>query len=633
MAFDAVSGGHAVKSAAQARLKRAFEWHQQGRLDQALGVYEALLAEHPENFDLLHLSGVLLTQKGLLERAGELLRKAVGLRPDHRDARTNLMRWCEKAQQWQQALTQLHWLCEHEPSEPDFWFRKGTVERRLKLNDQAAKSFAQALKLKPVFPQACYNLGNTLMDLQDIEAAIAAYQQAVEQSPQQPEVRFNLGTALLRVGRLQQAIHVFEELIALAPQHYDAHVNLGTVCRDLGNTSRAIELFEFALGIDQGRVEAPNNLASALADTGETEAALRVLDQALERAPCSVLLLSSKGSLLKRMGRIREAIKTYSLAVLIAPEDVEVRTSRSLCLLLDGQLAEGFFEYEWRWKSPDLADIVPQYDKPLWLGQGSLAGKKILLRWEQGLGDTIQFCRYAAILDRMGAEVILVVQPELLGLMKLAKGRGTLLAQGMPLPEFDCYCPLLSLPLALGTTLETIPADIPYIQADQAKVQHWRKKLGEAGGPLIGLAWSGRKEHKNDKNRSIPLAELIRYLPKGPRWMVLQKDLRDGDKEALLQRQDIVFLGDELHDFSDTAALCECMDLVVSVDTSVAHLAGAMGKPLYLLLPHVPDWRWLMDGVRTKWYPTAETIRFQRYEEISVIQSYIADRCNKNEFW
>jgi len=282
-------------------------------------------------------------------------------------------------------------------------------------------------------------------------------------------------------------------------------------------------------------------------------------------------------------------------------------------LLLTGQLLAGWAHYEGRFTNPDLHMVAKHAQYPAWRGHESVDGKTVLLHCEQGYGDTLQFCRYASAVAVRGARVVLEVQAPLLGLVESLPGVAQLVPEGadpVALGErIDFQCPLLSLPLAFHTDLDTIPAQVPYLRANASKVRAWQARLGPAQRPRVGLAWSGSTGHKEDRKRSIVLAQLLAHLPQGLDYVSLQKEVRPADLAALQASANIQHFADELHAFDDTAALLECLDWVVSVDTSVAHLAGALGKPVWVLLPFVPDWRWLLNRDTSPWYPQAVLYR------------------------
>ncbi len=314
--------------------------------------------------------------------------------------------------------------------------------------------------------------------------------------------------------------------------------------------------------------------------------------------------LSSRGLALQALGRHQDALADYAKAITLAPGYVDAHFNEALALLTVGDYARGFVEYEWRWKRAAIARR--SIGKPLWLGEYPIGRKAILLHAEQGLGDTIQFARYAPLLAEGGASVMLEVQSELKDLLSGLAGV-RVFARGEALPAFDVHCPLGSLPLALKTTLQTVPAGIPYLRASEERLAKWRPRLDVLPGKRVALAWAGNPNHINDRNRSIALARLAPLLSApGVSVVGVQREVPQGDRAALAG---MTHLGDELADFQDTAAVLALCDLVISVDTSVAHLAGAMGRPLWVLLPFWPDWRWTLDGARSPWYPDARLYR------------------------
>ena len=282
-----------------------------------------------------------------------------------------------------------------------------------------------------------------------------------------------------------------------------------------------------------------------------------------------------------------------------------------MALLFCGNFESGWSSYEWRWKNAQRLGIGESrhFSQPLWLGQESIKGKLILLHSEGGLGDTLHFCRYASQVAALGATVYLEVQAPLLDLLTNLEGVSQLIALGSVLPPFDYHCPLMSLPLAFKTTLKTIPADSRYLHSDQSMVMRWRSLLQEEGGPCIGLVWSGNPNNAIDSRRSIPLADWVAHLPVEFRYFCLQKDVREDDRKVLRSSPFIHSFNDGSLDFPNTAALCDCMDIVISVDTSVAHLSAALGRRTWILLPNLPDWRWLRDREDSPWYPSAKLYR------------------------
>jgi hypothetical protein len=296
----------------------------------------------------------------------------------------------------------------------------------------------------------------------------------------------------------------------------------------------------------------------------------------------------------------------------LQPDYADAHWNEALLRLVRGDFSRGWAKYQWRWKSESLGVSKRNFLQPLWLGAEAIDGTTILLHSEQGFGDTIQFCRYVPLVAARGARVILEVESPLHEIMTNLAGATQVISRGDALPDFDFQCPLPSLPLAFGTRLETIPAATAYLRAPDQTLKNWQARLGPKARPRIGLVWSGRPAHKNDQNRSISLRSLLPLLDIEATFVSLQKDVRSDDAAVLKERNDVLNFGDELKDFSNTAALILQLDLVISVDTSVAHLAGALGAPVWILLPYSPDWRWLLDRDDSPWYPSVRLFRQQQ---------------------
>ena len=378
---------------------------------------------------------------------------------------------------------------------------------------------------------------------------------------------------------------------------------------DLKRLDEALRSYDRALALKPDYVEALTNRGVVLADLKRSDEALQSYDRALALKPDDVEALYNRGTTLNGLQRHDEALEYYDRALALKPEHAQAHWNRALCSLQLGDFASGWAEYEWRWRRNRPENAKREFRQPLWLGIEPLAGKTILLHAEQGLGDTLQFCRYVRPVAALGARVVLEVQPPLLPLLRRLEGASELRATGAALPAFDYHCPLLSLPLAFKTELASVPSDIPYLRSDAARVEKWRERLGPKMQPRVGIAWSGATGHKNDHNRSLSLAQVLPLLIEQVQWVSLQKELREADAQLMSAQTPMRSYGEELKDFADTAALVELMDVVVAVDTSVAHLAGALGKPVWILLPFNSDWRWLLDRDDSLWYPTARLFR------------------------
>lgn len=342
---------------------------------------------------------------------------------------------------------------------------------------------------------------------------------------------------------------------------------------------------------------------------GRLDAAIASFNRAISLKPDYAEAYSNRGIALQECKQMEAAIACFDYAIALKPDYADAYWNKSLVLLLGGNFLDGWELYEWRWLRRAFRLSKPQFSKPLWLGNGSLEGKTILLHAEQGFGDTLQFCRYAKLVAALGARVLLSVPRPLMPLLKRLEGVDALLEEGGSPPAHDYHCPLMSLPLAFKSTLETIPAPSAYLYSDPDKVSRWADRLGGKTRPRVGLVWSGRPDHNNDHNRSLSLAELTAYLDDRFEYVSLQKEVRAADQRSLERAENLRHFGEELSDFADTAALCELMDVVVSVDTSVAHLSAGLGRATWVMLPHVPDWRWLLDRGDSPWYPSARLFR------------------------
>ena len=439
--------------------------------------------------------------------------------------------------------------------------------------------------------------------------AETTYRAILAQDPSNANALHKLGVILTRRKNPAAAVEFLQRAVALRPRTAAAHASLGNTLRALKQHEEAVASYERALALKPDSVAVLNNRGATLRILRRYEEALASYERALALEPGDAGLHNNRGNVLLALRRHEEALASYQRALALKPDHAGAHWNEGLCRLLLGDLSQGWRKYEWRWQRPTFSSLKRDFTPPLWLGDQSLQGRIILLHAEQGLGDTIQFSRYAERVAALGATVLLEVQPPLQSLLASLKGPAQVLAKGEPLPAFDYHCPLLSLPLAFDTRADTIPADIPYVRAPAERIAHWEIRLGPRSKPRVGIVWSGQPKHRNDRNRSLAFRALAPILQQDIQIVSLQKEVRERDR-ALLDRHDKVMnFGEELADFADTAGLVAALDLVIAVDTSVAHLAGALGRPLWLLLPHTPDWRWLLNRADSPWYPTARLFR------------------------
>jgi len=474
---------------------------------------------------------------------------------------------------------------------------------------EAYRLIAAALKINNRAPDVFINFANVLHALKRDGEALEAIERALVLRPGDGEIMRLRGNALLSLNRAAEALASFEAALKTNPRHAEALNNRGTALAALCRPEEALRDFDAALTLAPHHAGALYNRGNALLELGRAALALTAYDRALERAPHHAQAWNNRGRALQALNRHREAVESFGRAIALEADYADAHSNRALSLLTLGDLARGFAEYEWRWKRSGMTDTRRNYRGRLWLGEYPLARKTILLTAEQGLGDTIQFSRYAPLLARAGARVMLEVQPELKPLMSTLAGVASLNARGEALPPYDVHCPLGSLPLVLATEPASIPADIPYLAAEEARLARWREALAGLPGKRVAFAWAGHAKHPNDRNRSIDLKLWAPLLTReGVSFVSIQRDLRAEDAARLADLR-VTHLGDRLDDMADTAAVIALADLTIAVDTSVVHLAGALGRTVWVLLPISPDWRWTLSGERSPWYPQARLFR------------------------
>jgi len=405
------------------------------------------------------------------------------------------------------------------------------------------------------------------------------------------------------------ALQAMAKAAQLLPEDDEAHSNLGIALAEANALPEAEEVLMHALKLNPTNPRNLNNLGNLLDRQGRLQEAEVCQRQALRLMPNDSDILNNLGSTLYDQGRTREASICYEQALQANPNNAQAHWNASLEKLARGDFEFGWEEYEWRWKTPVFAPLARQFKQPLWLGKSDLNGKTILLHAEQGYGDTIQFCRYASEATAHGATVLLLVPTALARLLRSLPGVALVTSDEHALPRFDLHCPLMSLPLAFHTTIDSIPATVPYLSTDADLVDVWKARLPATALPRVGIAWSGRLLHRHDYRRSIALKDFAQLFDAQAQFVSLQNEVRDSDRETLATQTRLVHFGGQLQDFADTAALIASMDIVICVDTAVAHLAGAMGKPVWLLLPYQADWRWLRHRADSPWYPGMRLFR------------------------
>jgi tetratricopeptide (TPR) repeat protein/glycosyltransferase involved in cell wall biosynthesis len=552
-----------------------------GRLVQAAQSFEAILASNPNDADALHLLGVTTDAAGDPSRAAVLVEQALAIRDT-----------------------------------PRFRCNLGMILCHLGRHAEAEAHLRQALQQRPDYPEALNNLGVALEGLRQPSNAETAYRNAVTIRPGYAEAWGNLGNTLRHLGRLEEAVAAYEKAVALGEtgisgtgrsNEADAHLHIARTLHQLGRFEASVAASERALALRPDHPATLTALGQALRDLGRLAASEQALRRALALRPDDVSFMNNLAITLQDMDRPDEALVLLDAATRIDPDEPETRHHRAMLLLREGRFSEGWRDYEFRSGISQAGNSYEQFaGQQRWAGE-ALEGRTILLVPEQGLGDTIQFVRYVPLVAARCGRVVLGIQRPLLALMRSLPAPVTLVAIGDPLPAYDVHCPLMSLPLAFATTVDTIPSPANYLAPEVVALERWRQRVGaDQPGFRVGVVWAGNPRHLADRRRSIPFAALAPlWRVDGVRWFSLQVGARTAD----LACERITDLSDGLSDFAETAAAITALDLVITVDTSIAHLAGALGHPVWLLLPRIADWRWLREGDTSRWYPSMRLFR------------------------
>jgi tetratricopeptide (TPR) repeat protein len=557
-----------------ALLAQGLEHHRAGRLDEAEQIYRQMLKADANDIQALQLMGTLALQRRDHVGAGEFLSRTLAVNPNNAEARINL-------------------------------------------------------------GLALFGSGNA-------EEAVSQYRAALEINPRQALAYNHMGLALVRLGRGEEALGAHRQAVALDPNDENARYNLGLALEKQRRYDEAIEEYDRALAMRPKFVEAMHNRGTALtarAEPGDTQAAIAAFEQALSWRPNYAPALSNLGIALADVGRLEEAIASARRAIAVGPATPTMHWHLALATLKSGDLQQGFREYEWRWQTAEVQFPARHFTQPHWDGS-ELGSRRLLLYAEQGVGDMVQFVRYVSMLADFGGAIILEGHPFLYRLLSGIPGIHQIVPHGQLLPEFDVHCALMTLPLLFGTTMQTIPAEIPYLRPEAALVRQWRERLGQIKGIKVGINWAGNPHFRDDRRRSTKLATFAPVAAvagdRGMTLISLRKAFNEGGGGALggalggafrgalggdAGRDtgvvaepvdgeiDLVSFTDDLKDFADTAALIANLDLVISTDTAVVHLAGALGKPVWTLLSTTCDWRWFTNREDSPWYPTMRLFR------------------------
>lgn len=556
-----------------------------------------------------------LRSRGDRASAIAFYRRAAELRPDSAEVLFKLASCRHDGGQLDEALAGYLKAALLQPDLVEAHYNAGLVQQTLGRASEAAACYQRALRIRPDFAHAHNNLGQIHLGCRQVERALSCFRQAIHHKPDFAEPHFNMGEALHAQKKHAEAVDHYRIALQLKPAMAEAWNNLGTALRDQGDLNEAVDCYRRVVALRPFLAEGHYNLGSALKDAGDHTGAVESLAMALNLRRDYPEAWNNLGLAHKSSGDYLHSLECLTEAVRLKPDLAEAHWNRSFLYLLLGRFPEGFDDYEWRFKLPRWQMIYPfRQNLPRWNGRRD-KHCRVLVHDEQGLGDTLQFVRYLPMLKERCGKVILETQPPLVELLRGLPGVDEIVARPVDGPQnrgADCHVPLMSLPGIFGTCVSSIPSVVPYLWADLPKASQWKKRLGHSKFN-VGIVWAGRPQHQNDKNRSCrlrhlaPLANIhgvrLFSLQKGPAASQIQEAGLDGLVENL---------DPELKDFTDTAAVVANMDVIITVDTSVAHLAGAMARPVWLLLPFVPDWRWLLDREESPWYPTMHLFRQEK---------------------
>ena len=491
---------------------------------------------------------------------------------------------------------------------------KTKIEEANLLNSQnnlekAFEIYKDILREKPEHSAALFGVGVILQKQKKFDLAIKFLSKAIESEPDKIEALLTRGRIFRLLGMSENAISDFTDIISNHPDNFEALIARGITFGNMEQFGEAIDDFSLAIRITPDCAEAFYNRGVVYEKLYEFDSAIDDYSIAIKLNPHDYKAINNRGVARRETKCFDAAIKDFEKSIKIKPDFAEGHYNKSLTLLSVGKLKDGFKLYEHRWKTAHFRSQRRHFPQPLWHGNEDLTGKTILLHSEQGLGDSIQFCRYIKFFENMKCRVLLEIEQPLISLMQCLLPQEYIYRKGSTLPAFDFHCPLMSLPHSFGTTLNDIPFSGPYLAVHQKRIEHWRELLKKKDKPIIGLAWRGNPHHVNDQRRSSGLIEIIGSLSKEFEWISLERFPTEHEKHLIDKKGHMRQFGDEIGDFAETAALCKAIDAVISVDTSTAHLAASIGTETHLLLRDCADWRWLQGRKDTPWYNAIKIYR------------------------
>lgn len=593
---------------------------QAGQTEQAREVCLQALRLAPRACEVLLLLALIALHANQLDESIDWIDRALAENGNLADAYFLRGEAQQKAQRFEAAAASYDAALRLKPQHADAWNNHGNACLALGQHERALQSYGKAIELNPAKASFHNNRGLALKEQGNAALAIASFEQAIALQSDCGLAYFNLGLSLFALGRHEEAVARHAEAIRLMPSHASSHWGRADALRASGHYEASLAAYDAALALEPGRADIHNNRGLLLHVWGKHHEALADFETATRLDPGHADAYCNRGMALEALGHHAQALGDYEAAIARSPQHAAAHFNHALCHLTLGHYLEGWREYEWRWQTEQLRSSQLHCKPPLWTGKESLQGQRILLHAEQGLGDSLQFCRYLPMVAALGATLIVQVQAPLIPLISTMSGVSQVIAAGEVPPEFDFHCPFMSLPLAFGTTLETVPGGRRYLAPSEDRSLLWRHRLGARHVPRVGLVWAGAAhaslavQRPVDRRRSIHLEKFASLGTAAVEFFSLQKG--EAAASQLRELEDAHWDGPrlidftaQLSDFEDTAALIDQLDLVISVDTSVAHLAGALGKPVWLLNRFDTCWRWMTERDDSPWYPTMKIFR------------------------
>lgn len=620
---------HAIRlkpALTEARFQRAIVLRRLGLPAEALKAYDAVLAVAPRHVGALLNRSNLQLDLGLLDQAEAGYRSVLTIDVGHLAALEGLGRVLAKTGRFDDAELTFRQVLAKKPHHPVIELELATVLKALKRPEESLGLLLSAQRVITDSDELQSLIAALRDELGQYHEALPIYDRLIASYPDRPSHRIGRASTLNGLARHDEALADAEIAIALNANLPNAWNNRGTALQHLRRLDEAMNSFRRAIELDPTQPDLHNNLGNTLRECQRWSEALEAISKAIELRPNYADAFYNRAVVWADLKNRERCVADYDEAISLKSDHVEAHFNRALCLLQHGEYQRGWDDYEWRWKLASFKPLCRKFPMPLWDGSQPLHGKSVVIHAEQGLGDTLQFVQLVPRLKALGARVILEVQKPLLGLFENFDAAEQIIDQDAERSGADFHCPLMSVPRGLALRLSDLPVATRYLRTPELHRHRWSQRLGPSNRPRIGLVWSGNPKHANDTQRSIALSELLTVLPAGPHYLSLQRDVRETDLAALRDNPWVQHFGPELEDFRDTAALCECVDLIISVDTSVAHLSGVLGRPTWVLLPFNPDFRWLLDREDSPWYPGVRLLRQPAFGDWASVLSRLNER-------